>query len=291
MTEKTRCEVITHIEEKARMMRKLSVDMGLVAVKAGAGAHLGPGYSMTDITATLYFHIMKHDPKNPEWKERDRFILSKGHGVLGYYPALALAGYFPVEQLLTFDTDESDLVGHPCMNLRYGIEASTGSLGHGLPISVGYALGAKLDKMNFSVYCLLGDGECDEGSVWEAVMAANQYRLDNLVAIVDRNRLQSDGLSREIIQMDDMAEKWRSFGWQVREIDGHNVSEIMDALHIKSRPVGRPYVIIAHTIKGKGVSFFEDDNAWHYGRLTHEQAQQAYSELGFSTDGKEMQKC
>ena len=291
MKEKTRCEIISEIEEKACLMRKLSVDMGLVAVKAGAGAHLGPGYSMTEITASLFFHIMKHNPKNPRWEERDRFILSKGHGVLGYYPALALAGYFPVEQLLTFDTDESDLVGHPCMNLDYGIEASTGSLGHGLSLSVGYALAAKLDRKSFTVYCLLGDGECNEGSVWEAVMSGNQYSLDNLVAIVDRNRLQSDGLSREIIQMDSMAEKWRAFGWLVREIDGHNVGEIIDALHIKSRPVGRPYAIIAHTIKGKGISMFEDDNAWHYGRLTQEQAEQAYQELGFSPQGKEMEKC
>ena len=291
MTEKPRCEVIAEIEEKARMMRKLGIDMGLVAVREGAGAHLGPGYSIAELTATLYFHVMKHDPKNPRWEDRDRFILSKGHGVLGYYTALALSGYFPVEQLLTFDTDESDLVGHPCMNLKYGIEASTGSLGHGLSIAVGYALAGKLDHKLFSVFCLLGDGECDEGSVWEAVMAANQYSLDNLVAIVDRNRLQSDGLSREIIQMDDMAEKWRSFGWLVREIDGHDVGEIIDALHIKSRPVGRPYVIIAHTTKGKGVSFFEDDNAWHYGRLTDEQAKQAYAELGFSEDGKKAMPC
>ena len=291
MEKKPRCEIIKEIEAKARMMRKLAIDMGLVAVRNGAGAHLGPGYSMTDITATLYFHVMNHNPKDPRWEDRDRFILSKGHGVLGFYPALSLAGYFPVEQLLTFDSDESELVGHPCMNLDYGIEASTGSLGPGLSIAAGYALAAKLDKKKFSVYCLLGDGECDEGSVWEAVMAVNQYRLDNLVAIIDRNRLQSDGLSREIIQMDDMAEKWRAFGWLVREINGHDVGEIIDALHIKSRPVGRPYVIIAHTIKGKGVSFFEDDNAWHYGRLTNEQAEQAYKELGFSQDGKETLSC
>ena len=291
MEKKPRCEIIKEIEAKARMMRKLAIDMGLVAVRNGAGAHLGPGYSMTDITAALYFHVMNHNSKDPRWEDRDRFILSKGHGVLGFYTALALAGYFPIEQLLTFDTDESELVGHPCMNLDYGIEASTGSLGHGLSIAAGYALAAKLDKKKFSVYCLLGDGECDEGSVWEAVMAVNQYSLDNLVAIVDRNRLQSDGLSREIIQMDDMAEKWRAFGWLTREINGHDVGEIIDALHIKSRPVGRPYVIIAHTIKGKGVSFFEDDNAWHYGYLTNEQAEQAYKELGFSQDGKETVPC
>jgi len=291
MEKKPRCEIIKEIEAKARMMRKLAIDMGLVAVRNGAGAHLGPGYSMTDITATLYFHVMNHNPKDPRWEDRDRFILSKGHGVLGFYPALSLAGYFPVEQLLTFDSDESELVGHPCMNLDYGIEASTGSLGHGLSIAAGYALAAKLDKKKFSIFCLLGDGECDEGSVWEAVMAVNQYSLDNLVAIVDHNRLQSDGLSREIIQMDNMAEKWRAFGWLVREINGHDVGEIIDALHIKSRPVGRPYVIIAHTIKGKGVSFFEDDNAWHYGRLTNEQAEQAYKELGFSQDGKETLSC
>ncbi len=284
MVNKTRDIVIQEIEEKAMIMRKLAIDMGLIAVRNGAGSHLGPGYSIMEITASLYFHVMKYDPKNPTWEERDRFILSKGHGVLGFYTALALAGYFPVEQLLTFDTDQSDLVGHPCMNLNYGIEASTGSLGHGLSIATGYALAAKRDHKNFTVYCLVGDGECNEGSIWEAVMTANQYDLDNLVVIIDRNRLQSDGISTDIIQMDDMAEKWRAFGWMVREINGHNVGEILDVLHEKSRPRGKPYVVIAHTIKGKGVSFFENNNDWHYGRLTQEQAAQAYEELGFSSE-------
>ncbi|HEX9014325.1 MAG TPA: transketolase [Anaerolineaceae bacterium] len=280
----TREVLIQIITEKAREMRRHAIDM---AVLAGSnGAHLGPGYSMTEITATLYFGIMNYDPQNPTWPDRDRFILSKGHGVLGYYTALAEAGFFPMEVLDTFETDACDLSGHPCMKLDYGIEASTGSLGHGLPIAVGYALAARLDHRPYTVYCLVGDGECNEGSIWEAVMTANQYQLDNLVVVLDRNYLQSDGLSREIIQMDDMAEKWRAFGWLVREVDGHDVGQLLEALHIKSRPRGKPYVVIAHTTKGKGVSFFENNNDWHHNRLSKELAEKAYAELGFEYDGR-----
>ena len=276
----TKEQIIQRITEKARLMRKHAIKMALLA--GPNGAHLGPGYSMTEIAATLYFGIMNYDPKNPTWVDRDRFILSKGHGVLGYYTALAEAGYFPMEVLDTFEKDECDLSGHPCMKLDYGIEASTGSLGHGLSIGVGLALAGKLDKKNYTVYVVVGDGECDEGMVWEAVMTANQYQLDNLVVIVDRNLLQSDGLCREIIQLDDLGEKWRQFGWVVREVDGHNVSDLLEALHIKSRPKGRPYAIIAHTIKGKGVSFFENNNDWHHNRMTKELAASALAEMGYT---------
>jgi transketolase len=225
--------------------------------------------------------VLRQDPRNPEWPDRDRFILSKGHGILGYYTALAEAGYFSHQFLLDhYESDEGPFCGHPCRNLGYGIETSTGSLGHGLSIGVGIALAAKLDHKSYDTYVLMGDGECNEGSVWEAIMLAYQYKLDNLVAIVDRNKLQSDGLSREIIDMEPIADKWKSFGWLVREVDGHDPSELLDAFHCKSRPLGRPYVVIAHTTKGKGVSLFEDNNTWHHHKISSVEAEQALRELG-----------
>ena len=281
----TQERLIEKIKERARLMRKHSLDMALVA--GSNGAHLGPGYSMAEIMATLYTAVLKHDPKNPTWPDRDRFILSKGHGVLGYYTILAECGYFPVELLKTFETKDSPLAGHPSIHQEFGIDFSTGSLGHGLSLGIGIAMAAKMDKKDIDAYVYLGDGECNEGMVWEAVMAANQFKLDNLVAIVDRNKIQSDGISREIIDMGDMAEKWRSFGWQVREIEGHNVEQLLDALHKRNRPSGRPYVIIAHTIKGKGVSFFENNNLWHHNKLSQEQYINALKELGFNADGED----
>jgi transketolase len=283
----TRDMLIAKIEHKARLMRKHSIKM---SVLAGAnGAHLGPGFSMCEITATLYFHVMKHDPKNPRWADRDRFILSKGHGVLGYYTALAEAGYFPIDVLDKFESDESPLAGHPNMNLDMGVETSTGSLGHGLSIGIGIALGARMDKKSLDTYVYIGDGECNEGMVWEAVMLANHYKLDNLVAIIDRNRLQSDGLSRDIIDMDPLPDKWKSFGWHVQEVDGHNVGQLLEAFHKKSRPRGKPYVIIAHTTKGKGVSFFENNNDWHHNRMSSGLAEDALRELGFGPEKKEIE--
>lgn len=275
----TREQLIAKIKEKARLMRRHSLDMALVA--GSNGAHLGPGNSMSEIMATLYFGVMRHEPKNPRWPDRDRFILSKGHGVLGYYTVLAEAGYFPVEMLRTFETTDSPLAGHPSAALDLGIEASTGSLGHGLSLGVGLALGAKMDKKDYFTYVYLGDGECNEGMVWESIMCAKQLQLDNLVAIVDRNRIQSDGISRDIMDLGDMADKWRSFGWSAREVDGHDVPQLLDALHYRNIPKGSPYVIIAHTIKGKGVSFFENNNAWHHAKLTPDEYDRAVKELGF----------
>lgn len=270
--------LIALIQEKARLMRKHSLDMALVA--GSNGAHLGPGNSMADIMAALYFGVMRHDAKNPSWPDRDRFILSKGHGVLGYYTALAESGYFPVEMLKTFETDDSPLAGHPSIHLELGIEASTGSLGHGLSLGVGLALAAKMDGKDYVTYVYIGDGECNEGMIWESVMTAKQFKLDNLVAVVDRNRIQSDGISRDIMDLGDMGEKWRSFGWSVREVNGHDVPELLDAFHYRNRPSGSPYVLIANTIKGKGVSFFENNNAWHHAKLTQAEYDKAMKELG-----------
>ena len=274
---KTRDEKIALIKHKAKLMRRDSLDMALVA--GSNGAHLGPGYSMMEIMATLYFEVMRHDPKNPFWDERDRFILSKGHGVLGYYTALAESGYFPTDVLKTFETTDSFLAGHPSMDMAHGIEVTSGSLGHGLPIAEGIALAGKKNGKGYTVYAYLGDGECNEGSIWESAMSCAHFALDNIVAILDRNKLQSDGICRDILCMGDMAEKWRVFGWQVTEIDGHDVGQILDALHVRNRAIGRPNMIIANTIKGKGVSFFENDNSWHHKKLTLELYDAAMAEL------------
>lgn len=274
----TQAMLIERIKQKARLMRRHSLDMALVA--GSNGAHLGPGYSMAEITATLYLGVMRHDPKNPAWPERDRFVLSKGHGVLGYYTILAECGYFPVELLRTFETKDSPLAGHPSIHQDLGIDFSTGSLGHGLSMGAGLALAAKMDRRDFDTYVYMGDGECNEGMVWEAAMFAKHQGLDNLVAVVDRNRLQSDGVSRDIMDLGDLADKWRSFGWRVREVDGHDIDELLDAFHKRNRPHGQPYVVVAHTVKGKGVSFFENDNAWHHAKLNQEQYAAALKELG-----------
>ncbi len=273
----TKQQTIRIIEDKAKKMRMHSLDMALVA--GSNGAHLGPGYSMMEIMATLFFSVMKHDPKNPQWEERDRFVLSKGHGVLGYYTALAEAGYFDTAELKNFETNDSFLAGHPSMNMQYGLEVTSGSLGNGISLAAGIALAAKTDRKNFCTYCYVGDGECNEGLVWEAAMSAAHFGLDNLIVIVDRNRLQSDGIGRDIMYLGDMAKKWESFGWQTAEVDGHNVSELLEALHYRSRPVNKPYAIIAHTVKGKGVSFFENNNKWHHGRLSQQQFDDAMAEL------------
>jgi transketolase len=259
-----------------------------MALVAGSnGAHLGPGYSMAEIMATLYTGIIRHDPQNPVWPDRDIFILSKGHGVLGYYTILAECGYFPIELLKTFETKDSPLAGHPSIDKELGIEFSTGSLGHGLSIGVGIALAARMDGRDTDTYVYMGDGECNEGAVWEAAMSAHQFTLDNLVAVIDRNRIQSDGLSREIIDMGDMAEKWRSFGWLVREVDGHDIRQLLDAFHKRNRPNRQPYAVIAHTVKGKGVSFFENNNVWHHSKLNREQYVSALKELGFDENGED----
>lgn len=261
----TRDLIIRKIANRARLMRKHSLDMALVA--GSNGAHLGPGYSMAEIMATLYTIVIRHDPKNPAWPDRDIFILSKGHGVLGYCTVLAECGYFPIELLKTFETKDSPLAGHPSIYREFGIEFSTGSLGHGLPLGIGIALAAKMDKKDTDTYVYMGDGECNEGMIWEAAMAASHFKLDNLIAIVDCNKLQSDGFCRDIIDMGDIAEKWRSFGWYVREVDGHDIGQLLDAFHRRNRPNKQPYVIVAHTIKGKGVSFFENNNLWHHNKL------------------------
>ena len=269
-------KVIDRLEAMALRMRKNVLDM---ALNAGAGSsHFGGGLSIVDITATLFGEIMNIDPKNPEWDKRDRFILSKGHGVLGYYTALSEVGYIAKEDLLNFEKDGGYLFGHPIMKRDKGIEFSNGSLGMGLSLGIGVALASKIKKNNCNVYVLMGDGECNEGSVWEGAMAGAQFNLNNLVAIIDRNNLQQTGSNDEIMSVGNVASKWKSFGWEVEEIDGHNISEIYKTLLLAKKFNG-PFAIIAHTIKGKGFSFAENNNVWHHAPMTKSQYEDALLEL------------
>ena len=265
------------IESMALFMRRKILD---ISFKSSHAAHLGGGLSMVEIMATLYSHILNFDKGNPHWEKRDRFILSKGHGVLGYFSALLAAGFISEEKYNTYLTNESDLIAHPIMNLELGIESSNGSLGQGLSMGIGIAYAAKKNlDLKYKAYVLLGDGECNEGSVWEAIMLAPQLKLDNLVAIVDYNKLQSDMTpSSEIINFGNLAAKFESFGWDVYDIDGHDIVQLVDALEAKN-DLGKPKMIVANTIKGKGVSFMENNNEWHHNILTKSKYELALAEL------------
>jgi len=272
----SREKTIKNIQEMAKRMRKKALDM---ALNAGAGSsHFGGGLSIIDITATLYGAIMNLDPTSPKWGNRDRFILSKGHGVLGYYTALSEIGYISEKDLKTFEKDGTYLFGHPVMKRSKGIEFSNGSLGMGLSLGIGVALAGRRKNMDYKVYVLMGDGECNEGSVWEAAMAGPHYRLDNLVAILDKNNLQQTGTNSEIMSVGDLASKWKSFGWKVFEIDGHNVPEIYNTF-LSAKKQNGPVAIVANTIKGKGFSFAENNNAWHHAPLSSSQYESALKEL------------
>lgn len=270
-------KIIQDIEQMAKRMRGHVLEASLAA--GASSAHFGGGLSIVDITATLYGAIMKLDKENPLWSERDRFILSKGHGCLGYYAALVEVGFISIEELVqTFEKTNTDLPGHPVMNKEKGIEFSNGSLGMGLSLGIGVALAGRRRNSEYKVYVLMGDGECNEGSVWEAAMAAPHFKLDRLVAFVDRNNFQQTGANKDIMSIGDVAQKFVSFEWNVLEIDGHDVGEIYDALSKDAVP-GKPTVIVAHTIKGKGFSFSENDNAWHHKILSKSQYELALTEL------------
>jgi transketolase len=272
---------LAEIQGMAKTMRLKILE---ISHTCNLSAHLGGGLSMVEIMAVLYGRVLRYQPKNPRWDNRDRFILSKGHGVLGYFSALLASGIIDEATYKTFQTNESDLIAHPVMNLDLGIESSNGSLGQGLSMGIGIALAAKKKQRDFNVYVYMGDGECNEGSVWEAVMSAAQLGLDNLTAIVDYNKLQSDGDARLIIDFADLAGKFKSFGWDVQEIDGHAIPQIVDAFEGLREP-GRPRILVAHTIKGKGVSFMENNNEWHHNRLTKANYDLALAELGVSIEG------
>tara|TARA_Y100000031_G_C8150943_1_gene352316 strand:- start:334 stop:1032 length:699 start_codon:yes stop_codon:yes gene_type:complete len=228
--------------------------------------------------ATLYSSVLRYDTKNPSWEDRDRFILSKGHGALGYYSALLEVGIIPEEIFATFQTNESDLTAHPVMNIPLGIESSNGSLGQGLSMGVGLALAARRETKKHMIYVLLGNGECNEGSVWEAIMSATNFKLDNLIAIVDNNGFQSDGSSETVMDCGSFGDKWKSFGWNVCSVNGHNISELYSAF-VECNVENKPKVVIAQTIKGKGVSFMENNNEWHHNRVTKVHYDQAIQEM------------
>jgi len=251
---------ITELDAIARRLRLDSIKM----IAAANSGHPGGSLSAADIVTALYFGgVLKHDPKRPDWPDRDRFILSKGHGVPVLYAALAERGYFPTSELKTLRQVDSRLQGHPVQGLTPGIEASTGSLGQGLSIGIGHAIAGRLDGKHYRTYVLLGDGECQEGQVWEAVMAAGNYELDTLIAIVDNNRYQLDGPVEEINSIQPLADKFRAFKWHTLEVDGHDIGAVLDALHQARAHEGRPTCIIAHTVKGKGVTFMENNNEFH----------------------------
>ena len=264
------------IETMAKNMRKNILDMSLEA--GSQSAHFGGGLSIVDITATLYGAIMNYDPKNPEWEDRDRFILSKGHGVFGYYTALSEIGLITKDELLTFEQSNSFLLGHQVMNRRKGIEFTNGSLGMGLSVGIGVALAAKKKQKSYRVFVLMGDGECNEGSIWEGAMSAPHFKLDNIVGIVDKNNFQQTGSTVEILNTQNLGNKWKSFGWDVVEVDGHNVTELLKILSAKNTK-DKPKLIIANTIKGKGFSFSENTNEWHHNILTKSQYDKAIAEL------------
>jgi transketolase len=245
--------------------------------QAKAG-HTGGSLSNTDILTVLYYHTMRHDPKNPKWENRDRFIASKGHSVESLWCILADLGYFPTNELETFSQFGTRLIGHP-NNKVPGIEMNTGALGHGLPISVGMALAAKRFDKDYRVFCLMGDGEQAEGSVWEAAMAGAHYKLDNLVGIIDRNGLQISGSTESVMGLDPLDEKWKAFGWNVISIDGNDINSLIDTFDTIPTVIDKPTLIIANTVKGKGISFAENSIGWHHRVPTDEELTLAEQEL------------
>lgn len=269
-------ELVKELEEKARRFR---VEIVKMIYNAQSG-HPGGSLSAVDILTCLYFHQMKIKPENPSWEDRDRFILSKGHAAPALYVILAELGYFSKENLSTLREIGSILQGHPDMRKTPGVEISTGSLGNGLSIGIGMALSARLSKKHYHTYILLGDGECDEGEIWEAAMAAAKYKLNNLTAICDFNRVQLDGPIDKIMPLDSLPEKWNAFNWSVVQINGHKMDEILKALDEANQVKDKPTIIVAHTVKGRGVSFMENKFQWHGRAPNKEEYEIALQELG-----------
>ena len=266
---------ILRFQSIAKNVRKRIIEM-LYGCK---GPHIGSSFSAVEILISLYFRCLSVSPEKCRDKDRDRFILSKGHGCPALYAVLAERGFFSEKILQGFSIDGGTLEQHPTRNIKWGLEVSSGSLGHGLSIGAGMAVAAKADKAKHRVFVLMSDGETNEGSVWEAAMLAAQHKLDNLIAIVDYNKIQALGRTEEVIDMEPYAEKWRSFGWAVREIDGHNFTQIINALEKVPFQPKKPSIVIAHTLKGKGVSFMEDKLLWHYRCPDKEEYEKALKEI------------
>lgn len=273
---------IGDLQDTARAARREIVK----AVAHARGGHLGGPLSAVEVLTALYFGVLRIRPEQPDWPDRDRFILSKGHSAIALYAVLALRGFFPVAELSTFDAIDSRLQGHPDMTVLPGLDMSTGSLGLGLAAGVGIALGARLADRDFTTFVMVGDGECNEGIVWESAHVAERYALDNLVVIVDQNQLQqfgwrdaATGRRSPPYAGSQLRDRWAAFGWQVGEVDGHDVGAVLEALRAARQAVGRPSVLIAHTVKGKGVSFMEGEYLWHSRVPTDDELRQAMHEL------------
>ena len=264
-----------NISEMSRRMRKKALDMAYHAGKNGA--HLGGGFSSIEILATLYGAVARVDSKNPEWEDRDKILISKAHCVLAYYTALYEVGFLTEGDLEDFEKNGSDFVGHPIKNISKGIEYAGGSLGMALSVAAGMALHAKRSESRRRVFVLVGDGECEEGSIWEAMLFASNYKLNNLVMIVDNNHLQYDGTIEEIGGLTDIARKIEAFGWEVRQVDGHDVDQLENVLSRMGED--RPVAVVADTVKGKGVSFMENDPLWHHSELKEELYNAAVKEV------------
>jgi transketolase len=267
-----------HLADLKRTALRLRANIVRMIALAGSG-HNGGSLSAIDVITYLYFHELRIDPAQPRWPDRDRFVLSKGHCCPALYAALSARGFFPEELLWTLRDIGSVLQGHPDMTKTPGLDMTTGSLGQGVSASVGMALAGKLDGRDYRVYCMVGDGELQEGQVWEAAMAAAHHGLDNLLVIVDNNHMETDGLTRSIINVEPIARRWEAFGWHTVDIDGHDFLQIHHAFQACRTAHGRPSVIVAQTVKGKGVSFMEGNNDWHAGPTNPEQTRQALEEL------------
>lgn len=273
---------VAHLGEVARRVRRHIVSM----IHRSRAGHPGGSLSSVEVLVSLYFSVMRVSPQDPNWPGRDRFVLSKGHASAALYAVLAERGFFPTSELSTFDAIDSRLQGHVDMTKTPGVDMSTGSLGQGLSAACGMAMGAKMGRNRFRVYCLLGDGETQEGQVWEAAMFAGNKGLDNLVAIIDHNKLQLVGPVAQIMPLEPYTDKWRAFGWSVIEVDGHDFEQLLAGFHRAQDTMGVPTVIVAHTVKGKGVSFMEGQVRWHSRATTEDEFLQAMREIGdFPGDG------
>jgi transketolase len=271
-------DTINHLQDRARLLRMRIIE---TSHKAGI-PHLGSCLSCVDILTAIYFSVLRIEPLNPKSPDRDRFILSKGHGAPALFQVLAMRGFYPEELLKSYGEDGGVFAEHPpAPDYLPGIEAATGSLGHGLSMGLGMALAARINKQSYRVYVVLSDGECNEGSIWEAALFASAQKLNNLCVVVDFNKWQATGRSCEVMSLNPLREKWQAFGWNTYEVDGHDMPQLVSTLNLFPEEKQKPTIIIAHTVKGKGVSFMEDDNNWHYRTPSVDELRLAQHELGF----------